>query len=281
MTTLAAQPQTRWHAVADRIRATPEFARLELHPKAGLVEGDRQYWFDGSATVHPWGDADMHLLMELTAGAGEPQEIVAFLEVIAALPEDATVVELGAGWAFYSVLAGRRLPRAKLIAVEANPRLVEIGRRNFELNGLSARARVLHAAACDRHREPLRFREAGYGSFLHNRGEYAVPGLSVDGLIEDERLNRIDVLHMDVQSAEAAVLDGAVRALAQRRIGHVFVGTHNNALHDLCEHRLRAAGYAISLSLNLDRSASGDGILVARAPRANEATSQINGRCCA
>jgi FkbM family methyltransferase len=253
-----------WDAIAARIRATPEFARIPLHPKAGLIEDNRQYFFDGGVTTYPWGEPGLHRLVELTRGAPEPQEILPYLEAFDTLPRDATVVELGAGWAFYTVVAGRRLPQSKLFAVEANPQLLEITRRNIALNGLADRTTVLHAAAWNVDGETLNFREAGYGSWVHHRGEYAVPSLSVDGFRATHGLNRIHVLHMDVQGAELKVLDGAARSLAEATIDHVFIGTHSDELHEQCRARLEACGFTIVVSHDLSQSASGDGVLVGR-----------------
>lgn len=257
-------PAPDWDAIAAQIRATPQFARIPFHPKAGLIEGNRQYFFDGGATTFPWGQAGLHRLVELTRGAPEPQEIVPYLEALDALPADAVIAELGAGWAFYSIIAGRRLPRARLIAVEANPRLLEIARANLALNGLQDRARLLHAAAWDVDGDQLAFRDAGYGSYVHARGEYGVPSVSVDGLMKSSGVERIHLLHLDVQGAETRVLDGAAGALRDRAIDYAFIGTHGNDLHEQCRRRLEAAGFQTIVSLNLDESASGDGVLVSR-----------------
>ncbi len=262
-----------WPALARRIRATPEFAAIPFHPLAGRIDHDRQYFFEGGVTAYPWADdPGLHQFLAETQGAAEPQEIMPFLQALDALPSDAVMVELGAGWAMYSIVAGRRLPQARLFAVEAQPRLVELTRRNLALNGLADRATVIHAAAWDQDDLPLNFREGGYGSFVHPRNgdprtdEYQVPGLSVDGLMSRHQLARIDLLHMDVQGAEARVLAGAARALAARAVTHIFIGTHSQALHEECTQLLTDAGYEMTVTLDHATSASGDGILIARRP---------------
>jgi len=253
-------------AAAGRIRATPEFAQLakEFHPLAGQIVGDRQYFFEGGATVYPWADEPIHAFTAAVQGAAEPQEIVPFLRAVAQLRDDAVMFELGAGWGFYSIVAARRLARSRHLLIEANPRLLDIARRNIVLNELTDRAEAIHAAACDRHGEALRFREAGYGSYLDaRRGEYAVTGMTVDGIMRERGFDRVDMLHMDVQNAEESVLVGAADALARRAIRFVFIGTHTPALHAACTSRLVAAGYRVLVSIDVGPCASGDGVLVA------------------
>ena len=267
-----------WSRLAEAIQATPEFALIPFHPLAGQVSevGERQFFFDGGATEFPWGDGDLHWFMREVRGAAEPQEILPFLRVLDALAADPpgprTVVELGAGWGMYSIVAGRRWTAAELVLIEAHPRLLEVGRRNLALNGLSARARVIHAAAHEASGQRLRFKDAAWGSHLHAAGEHEVVTVSVDGLLFGDEASRspicddIAVLHMDVQGAEDAVLRGGATALGWGHVRAVFVGTHSNKVHDCCAAILELHGYRIVVSIDLDRTASGDGILVALHP---------------
>jgi FkbM family methyltransferase len=55
------------------------------------------------------------------------------------------VLELGAGLGFLACAAGREQPGVEYIAVEANPRLIPVIEKNFEIN--RCRARLLHGVA--------------------------------------------------------------------------------------------------------------------------------------
>ena len=258
-----AAPPFDWVVLASQITSCPEFSQLEFHPLAGKIEGDRQYFFDGSFTTYPWSVDDMlHKLIEWTKGAGEPQEIVPFIEVVSKLPDDAVTFELGGGWAFYSVMVGTRRPKATMVIVEANPRLCEIARTNMERNDLTGRYRLYHAAVTEQDGETLRFLEAGYGSTISGDGQYSVKTVSVDGIIDELHLSHIHIVHMDVQGEELKVLRGMRRALGRRAVDHVFVGTHGRDVHIECERLLNDQGYRTVRSLNQGESASGDGILI-------------------
>ena len=252
-----------WVKLAGQVTSCPEFSQLVFHPLAGKIEGDRQYFFDGSFTTYPWSTDDMnHKLCEWTKGAGEPQEILPFIKAVGRLPEDAVTFELGGGWAFYSVMVGTRRPKATMVIVEANPRLYEIARINMERNGLTGRYRLYHAAVTEKDGETLRFLEAGYGSAISAEGQYSVKTVSVDGVIDELRLSRVHIVHMDVQGEELKVLRGMRRALERRAVDHVFVGTHGHDLHIECEEFLNDQGYQTVRSLNQGDSVSGDGILI-------------------
>lgn len=253
-----------WDRLAARIISCPEYALLPMHSKAGMVEDGRQYFFDGSVTVYPWSDhLDLLRLVQRVRGASEPQEIVPFLKLVQALPPDTVSMELGAGWGLYSILLGRRLPKASLVLVEANPRLIAITRQNMQLNGLADRSRVIHAAASSIHNGEVRFSEDGYGSSIRPDGCYEVPSCSVDGLMKDLELRHLGMVHMDVQGAELDVLSGMQRALESRTVDSVFIGTHSLDLHCSCREVLLHMGYYCAVDYDLDSSVSGDGILVA------------------
>jgi FkbM family methyltransferase len=247
---------------AKKIKSCTEFNRLKFHEKAGKIEENRQYFFDGSFTTYPWGSEDMHQLMELVKGAGEPQEILPFLNILKSLPEDVITIELGAGWGFYSILVGKRLQKARMVLVEANPRLLEITKTNMERNGLADRSIIIHGAAFNSDGKSVSFIESGYGSSIGDEGDYEVKTVSVDGIIQQFELPKICIIHMDVQGAELEVIKGMLKSLKRRLIDYIFIGTHSNDLHLACEATLNDLGYDTILSLNLDQSVSGDGILV-------------------
>jgi FkbM family methyltransferase len=250
-------------AFARKITSCPEFSALEFHPQAGQINGDKQYFFDGSVTVYPFADDEnQHLLLRLTKGVTEPQEMLPFLEIVKKLPEDATMMELGAGQALYSIVLGRRLSKARLILVEGNPRNIEITRENMKLNGLIDRSTIIHAAVTDEDGGTVSFRESGYGSAIHPKGEYQVPTVSVDGLMKRLSLPSVNVVHMDVQRSEVNVINGMSKALTNKAIDYILIGTHGCELHVVCETLLSNFGYKSVLSLDSNKSVSGDGILI-------------------
>ncbi|AZN38494.1 FkbM family methyltransferase [Paenibacillus albus] len=250
-------------SLVDSIINTPDFDRIQFHELAGQIVGNKQYLFDGTATIYPWGPDDLHELMRLTRGACEPQEILPFLDIIQSLPEESCMIELGAGWGFYSILMGTRRTRAKLILVEANPKNLEVGKQNMKLNGLESNSVFIHAAITNKDNQTVSFSECGYGSSIQEQGEYRVSTITMSQVLNEQQLTQVDILHMDIQGEEFNVLLSMKDLLRNRIIKHVFIGTHSNELHRQCEWLLADMGYTIVLTLNLDQSASGDGVLIA------------------
>ena len=65
---------------------------------------------------------------------------------------------------------------------------------------------------------------------------------TLDDLVDSGRLFMPDFIKLDVEGAEANVLAGAQRILAERR-PHVFIETHSQALEEQCIEMLRASRY--------------------------------------
>lgn len=196
-------------------------------------------------------------------GHHEPQEELAFHTIIERLSRDTpapTMVELGSYWAYYSTWAKHEIPGAQLTLVEPDPRNLEVGRRNLALNGMEAAA-MLHAAVGSEHGGTLILPWDSDGR------AHATPQVSVDGLMSDLDLQRIDLLLCDVQGAEIAMLDGAVSALKERRIRFLVVSTHHHEItgdpltHQRCAKILHDAGAHFIAEHSVSESCSGDGLI--------------------
>ena len=73
---------------------------------------------------------------------------------------------------------------------------------------------------------------------------YLVPTISLDQLLHDQTLPMPDLIKMDVEGAEAAVLEGA-RALLQRRSAVLLIALHGDAPMRACQALLEEAGYEV------------------------------------
>jgi FkbM family methyltransferase len=206
-------------------------------------------------------------------GHHEPQEELAFHTVLERLASDTpepTMVELGSFWAYYSLWTKRAIPAARLILVEPDAANLEVGRRNLELNGVEASA-ILHAAIGSEHDATITLAWESDGRRHKTRQ------ISIDGLMSEYRLERIDLLLCDVQGAEVAALRGATRALAERRLRFLVVSTHHHRItgdpltHQRCLQLVQDARVQIIAEHSVSESCSGDGLIVASTdPRDND-----------
>ena len=126
----------------------------------------------------------VRIMLEKNRGVHEPQEECIFGEVLKHVPPGGVMVELGCYWAFYSMWFMKEVPGAACYLVEPEAKHLEYGRENFAANGMQGT--VLWGFVSDRSREP----DGGPGT------------ICVDDLVRDHRLERIDVLHSDIQGFE-------------------------------------------------------------------------------
>ena len=91
-----------------------------------------------------------------------------------------------------------------------------------------------------------------------------VPQICIDDFMEEQKIQRLNILHSDIQGFDLEMLQGAVNSIREQKIDYCFVSTHSNALHSQCTEFLRSNGCVIIASCDLDNSYSPDGVLVAR-----------------
>jgi FkbM family methyltransferase len=203
----------------------------------------------------------MTRLIGLCHGHHEPQEERIFHQLAHLLPEDATMIELGSNWGYYSAWFLKDRPDRRAILVEPDPANRAVGERNLALNGLTATvlegtvgARACPASLFETERSGLR----------------SIPCFSVPSLLADQDMAAVDLLHCDTQGAELDVLTGSLDLFAAGRIGWIMLSTHVHQIsgdaltHQRCLALLREQGATIEVEHNPYESFSGDGLIVAR-----------------
>ncbi|MEP7305029.1 MAG: FkbM family methyltransferase [Acidobacteriota bacterium] len=184
-----------------------------------------------------------HIMREVCfAGCYEPQE-TALLKLL--LRPGMTVVDVGANWGYFSLAAAHLVgSRGRVVSVEADPRACRTLRANVARNGLDAVVNVLEMAASDR-RSALHLREYAPGaSASGNYGltstttvvdggrQFEVPARQLDEALDESGIDRVDVLKMDIEGAEALALRGLERRLSDGRIGAIVLEVHPQHLLD-------------------------------------------------
>ena len=176
-------------------------------------------------------------------GRYEPQETALVRHL---LRPGMTFADVGANWGYFTLLAAHLVgPSGRVIAVEADPRAVQTIRANVASNALH-HVRLFGVAATDEARElsfdpyepALGSASGNYG--LEQAGDAAarpgrvrVAGRPLDELFAESGVDRIDLMKMDIEGAEAAALRGAARFLAAGRIDRIVLELHPEALQRL------------------------------------------------
>jgi len=239
------RPKAQAEDFAGRFReilADPSNEFVSRVPDAGLCK-------DGLVTMHNGLRVSLDYYAEfseillLNKGVHEPQEERLFEVVLQHVPPGGTMVELGSYWAFYSLWFQSVIPGARNWMIEPELKNLEVGKKNFELNQM-------------------------HGVF--KQGLIGKNGMDLLAYFQQQEISHLNVLHADIQGAEAELLDSVSDWLSARRIDYLFVSTHSQSLHLECTERLISHGYSIVASADFDyQTYCYDGVLVARSPNTN------------
>ena len=130
------------------------------------------------------------------------------------LGESVLVVDVGAHIGKYAILAGTLLrDRGKVIAIEADPDNFRVLENNVSLNGLT-NARCINVGCWNTEGTLMLHRahgNLGGHSFVETRGgdSIAVPVKTLDSILREQGISRIDLMKIDVERGEFRVLQGA------------------------------------------------------------------------
>lgn len=235
-----------WETRIATVMKSEDNARLHHVEDAGKVFSDHQLVHNGlKITLGSYYDyGNTHLLIR-NRGVHEPQEEVAFGEILPFIPNGGSMMELGSYWAFYSMWFASKVQDSHCIMIEPDPHKMNFGKLNFKLNGLSGTF------------------DSGFITDQPNL-KSNIPFYSVDYLMEKYEISKLNILHSDIQGYELKMLEGCKNALLLQLIDYFFISTHSNDLHEACKENLRSHSYVILCDANLDESYSVDGLIVAR-----------------
>jgi FkbM family methyltransferase len=140
--------------------------------------------------------------------------------VLERLKPGAVFIDIGANIGVFTLPAARRVdPAGCVIAIEPSPRVFPYLERNIALNELS-NVRSIQCAAYDRDTGGVPFYEApvdhfGMGSLGAQFHNEPVPVLcrTLDHILKEQGIERVDVIKVDVEGVEAAVFEGAKELL--------------------------------------------------------------------
>jgi hypothetical protein len=244
--TISVSPKASSNDFLGRFReivSDPVNLLIERVPDAGHVKDDLVCLHNGNR-VHYSGENAYYQgfsdILIINRGVHEPVEEFAFQECLKVLPPCPSMLELGAYWAHYSMWLKKERPNATVTMVEPDERFLRVGAANFNLN---------------------KYQGEFVQAFVGN-GHF-----EVDGFLESRGRPHLDILHADIQGFEMEMLDGASRALAQKKVDYVFVSTHSQDLHYAVVNRLKSLNYRIEISSDFEfETTSFDGFVFASSP---------------
>jgi len=212
-------------------------------PDAGIVR-------DGLVCLHngikvPFSGAGAYYdgfsqILALNWGVHEPLEEFVFQQVIKTLQSAPTMLELGAYWGHYSMWLKVQRPSARVYLVEPEAENIEAGKANFLRNGF----------------------EGDFTQAFVGNGH-----LQVDRFLEERKIDRLDILHSDIQGYEMEMLSCCKDLLANKRIKYAFISTHSQELHRDTIAILESFDYRVEAAADFEHeTTSYDGFVFASAP---------------
>ena len=204
-------------------------SNAELWVLAGPLRGAR--WIARAGTHGVW------------LGRYEPEKATEFCKQVR---EGALVFDVGAHAGYYTLLSARSVGcSGKVVAFEPNERNLAFLRRHVVVNGLD-NVEVVDAAVGIAEGRSKFDSETSDGHFgrLSDSGSVDVEVVSLDSIFAKRGLLP-DVLKIDVEGGEGAVLRGAANILEVGR-PIIFLATHGDEIHAECCEILRSHGYTLS-----------------------------------
>jgi hypothetical protein len=213
---------------------------IERVPEAGYVQ-------DGFVVLHngikvPVSGADAYYggfssVFIVNRGVHEPLEEYIFQEVLKVIPSKAKMIELGAYWGHYSMWLKKIKPCSMVFLVEPDLNNLNVGKANFKRNGLD-------------------------GVFINSfvgSGQF-----EIDEFIHKENINKIDILHCDIQGYEIEMLESSHSCLVNGVVDYIFISTHSQDLHNRVLEIIKKYNYRIEISCGYDEeTTSFDGFIFA------------------
>jgi FkbM family methyltransferase len=207
-----------------------------------------------------YGEWMTQIISEL-GGVHEPQEEVVFHSLLDRLPPDATMVEIGAYWSYYTLWFMSHSPSTRRgIAVEPDLRNLRVGQVNADLNEL--RLEYIQAFISEHDIPRAKFQG-------ENSGALRVDGLSIATIFQRANLNRADLILCDAQGGEIPLLRGIRDLVEARRVGIVVLSTHSHHItgdpltHQRALGLIGGLGGKVRMEHDVQESYSGDGLIVA------------------
>ena len=186
-------------------------------------------------TYHsPW----MNTIIENLSGHHEPQEELVFHHIINTLNDQASMLELGCNWAYYSIWFNHKIKDPYNLCIEPDTSRLDSGKRNARYNSCTN----------------IDFIQGGFGS-IDSEKTY-----TLSRLFNESSVQYFDIVHSDTQGAEAAFLNLDQDTLD--KVGYFVISTHHLAVHTQLINFFRSNNFHIVAEHNLSQSSSVDGLIV-------------------
>lgn len=181
-------------------------------------------------------------------------ELQVFLNLVKSLKGHVNFLELGAGRGDWCMaLAGtvdfnlidHEITSYQCVGVEAEPTHYDWMKTHFEeqeINAISVYGAISpYDGECQFYSvvDPA----SNYGQSVRDDGNITVPCYTVDTLISKYGLDKVDIMHVDVQGAEYGMFQGMENTLKTGSVKYMIIGTHKPEFNNKIIKCVRPYGY--------------------------------------
>jgi FkbM family methyltransferase len=146
------------------------------------------------------------------------------------LPETPVVVDVGANIGLASRYFLQHRPRAKILAIEASPDTFLLTQKNLGLPHISKQCRVINVAIWS-HNDSVAISLPTSGAYSRATvgisGDAEIRASRMDTLLEQEQIDRVDLLKVDIEGAEVEMFRNSDKWLD--RIRALTIEFHNGS----------------------------------------------------
>ncbi len=156
-----------------------------------------------------------------------------FLESI--VGEGMNAIDIGANIGITSMALARKIGKAgKVYSFEPTPEYFNILRKNVRLNGLEDVVSVRELAVTDRVGRACFYHKGLSTGIVPEEGaeRFEVRTVNVDRFLNEEKIERIDLINMDCEGSELLALKGAIETLRRNEV-MIFCEVHHDFLRQL------------------------------------------------
>ena len=221
---------------------------IKRDPLSGMIDKEGYVCLHNGNKVPISGEnsyyGNFSQILVMNRGVHEPLEEFCFQETLEKIMDvEPKMIELGSYWAHYSMWFMKKFPKANCFMVEPDKKALDAGYNNFRNN-----------------------------NFLN--GKFYLSKVAKDAFILDEfvnlkKINKISILHSDIQGSELEMLNGAKNFLSKKSSDYIFLSTHSQNIHNEAKNKLESFGYIIEVSSDFDNhTTSCDGFILATSPLA-------------
>jgi hypothetical protein len=233
-----------WESRIEKVCKCPDNDFIKRVPNAGIISNGWITMHNGIkvSAMGYYGKGILNMLVR-NAGVHEPEEERVFQEVLKCIKPGSTILEVGAYWAFYSLWFASEVKDAKCHMIEASHANILSGKKNFKKAGKKG---VFFQAFVDKYTD--------LSSKINST-------ITIDHYCNINQIDHLEILHSDIQGAEANMLQGCSNMLKGRKIDFIFISTHSSELHRICKKFLTNFSYEIVVDIDLEKTSSHDGLL--------------------